>query len=135
MSFFLFFFFNQKTAYEMRISDWSSDVCSSDLLGLLKTRAEPQADGSYAITGTKIFITAGEHDFTDNIVHLVLARLPDAPPGSKGISTFIVPKRKVGRDGSVGEDRQSTRLNSSHSCAPRMPPSPCPHNPPHTPTT
>src|SRR3546814_4904449 len=103
MSFFLFFFFNQKTAYEMRISDWSSDVCSSDLLGLLKTRAEPQADGSYAITGTKIFITAGEHDFTDNIVHLVLARLPDAPPGSKGISTFIVPKRKVGRDGSVGD--------------------------------
>jgi len=76
--------------------------CGSDL-GLLKTRAEPQADGSYALTGTKIFITAGEHDFTDNIVHLVLARLPDAPPGTKGISTFIVPKRKVSRDGSVGE--------------------------------
>jgi len=76
--------------------------CGSDL-GLLKTRAEPQADGSYAITGTKIFITAGEHDFTDNIVHLVLARLPDAPAGTKGISTFIVPKLKVARDGAVGE--------------------------------
>jgi alkylation response protein AidB-like acyl-CoA dehydrogenase len=76
--------------------------CGTDL-GLLKTRAEPQADGSYAITGTKIFITAGEHDLTDNIVHLVLARLPDAPAGVKGISLFVVPKRKVARDGSVGE--------------------------------
>ncbi|MGH8212877.1 MAG: acyl-CoA dehydrogenase family protein, partial [Rhodanobacteraceae bacterium] len=76
--------------------------CGSDL-GLLKTRAEPNADGSYAITGTKIFITSGEHDFTDNIVHLVLARLPDAPPGVKGISLFIVPKFKVDREGKVGE--------------------------------
>jgi len=76
--------------------------CGSDL-GLLKTRAEPQPDGSYAITGTKIFITAGEHDFTDNIVHLVLARLPDAPPGVKGISLFVVPKMRVGRDGAPGE--------------------------------
>ncbi|MFC7301238.1 acyl-CoA dehydrogenase C-terminal domain-containing protein [Cognatiluteimonas weifangensis] len=75
--------------------------CGTDL-GLLKTRAEPQPDGSHAITGTKIFITAGEHDFTDNIVHLVLARLPDAPAGSKGISLFIVPKTKVGRDGAMG---------------------------------
>ncbi|HEX7326715.1 MAG TPA: acyl-CoA dehydrogenase C-terminal domain-containing protein [Rhodanobacteraceae bacterium] len=75
--------------------------CGSDL-GLLKTRAEPAADGSYRITGTKIFITAGEHDFTDNIVHLVLARLPDAPKGVKGISLFIVPKVKVGKDGKVG---------------------------------
>ncbi|MBW8849778.1 MAG: acyl-CoA dehydrogenase C-terminal domain-containing protein [Xanthomonadales bacterium] len=76
--------------------------CGSDL-GLLKTRAVPNADGSYAITGTKIFITAGEHDFTDNIVHLVLARLPDAPAGSKGISMFIVTKVKVGRDGALRE--------------------------------
>ena len=76
--------------------------CGTDL-GLLKTRAEPQADGSHAITGTKIFITAGEHDFTDNIVHLVLARLPDAPAGSKGISLFLVPKVKVDRHGNVGE--------------------------------
>ncbi|WP_434027711.1 acyl-CoA dehydrogenase C-terminal domain-containing protein [[Pseudomonas] boreopolis] len=76
--------------------------CGTDL-GLLKTRAEPNADGSYAITGTKIFITAGEHDLTDNIVHLVLAKLPDAPPGAKGISLFVTPKFKVGRDGAVGE--------------------------------
>jgi alkylation response protein AidB-like acyl-CoA dehydrogenase len=76
--------------------------CGTDL-GLLKTRATPNGDGSHSITGTKIFITAGEHDFTDNIVHLVLARLPDAPSGSKGISLFIVPKVKVGRDGAMGE--------------------------------
>src|SRR5690606_15522969 len=71
-------------------------------LGLLKTRAVPQEDGSHAVTGTKIFITAGEHDFTDNIVHLVLARLPDAPAGSKGISLFIVPKLRVDREGNIG---------------------------------
>ncbi len=76
--------------------------CGTDL-GLLKTRAEPNSDGSYAITGTKIFITAGEHDLTDNIVHLVLAKLPDAPPGAKGISLFVTPKFKVARDGNVGE--------------------------------
>jgi alkylation response protein AidB-like acyl-CoA dehydrogenase len=84
--------------------------CGSDL-GLLKTKAEPQADGSHAITGTKIFITGGEHDLTDNIVHLVLARLPDAPPGTKGISLFIVPKMKTGRDGVVGE-RNAVRCGS-----------------------
>ncbi len=66
-------------------------------------RAEPEADGSFAISGTKIFITAGEHDFTENIVHLVLARLPDAPAGSKGISLFAVPKLRVDREGKVGE--------------------------------
>ncbi len=76
--------------------------CGSDL-GILKTRAEPDADGSFAIFGTKIFISAGEHDLTENIVHLVLARLPDAPAGTKGISLFIVPKNKVGRDGAMGE--------------------------------
>ncbi len=76
--------------------------CGTDL-GLLKTRAEPLPDGSYAVSGTKIFITAGEHDFVDNILHLVLARLPDAPAGVKGISLFLVPKFKVGKDGSVGE--------------------------------
>ena len=76
--------------------------CGTDL-GLLKTKAEPNADGSYAITGTKIFITAGEHDLTDNIVHLVLAKLPDAPAGAKGISLFVTPKFKVARDGTVGE--------------------------------
>jgi alkylation response protein AidB-like acyl-CoA dehydrogenase len=76
--------------------------CGTDL-GLLKTKAEPNADGTHRISGTKIFITAGEHDLTENIVHLVLARLPDAPSGVKGISLFIVPKFKVGRDGRIGE--------------------------------
>ncbi|PRH81984.1 acyl-CoA dehydrogenase C-terminal domain-containing protein [Arenimonas caeni] len=84
--------------------------CGSDL-GLLKTKAEPQADGTYAITGTKIFITGGEHDLTDNIVHLVLARLPDAPAGTKGISLFLVPKLRTARDGSVGE-RNAVRCGS-----------------------
>jgi alkylation response protein AidB-like acyl-CoA dehydrogenase len=65
--------------------------CGTDL-GLLRTKAEPQADGTYKITGNKIFISAGEHDMAANIVHLVLARLPDAPKGSKGISLFVVPK-------------------------------------------
>jgi alkylation response protein AidB-like acyl-CoA dehydrogenase len=72
-------------------------------LGLLKTQAVPQADGSYAITGTKIFISAGEHDLTPNIIYLVLARLPDAPKGSKGISMFLVPKVMVHEDGALGE--------------------------------
>ena len=76
--------------------------CGTDL-GLLKTRAEPVEDNKYSITGTKIFITAGEHDLVPNIIHLVLAKLPDAPPGPKGISLFVVPKFKVARDGSVGE--------------------------------
>ena len=75
--------------------------CGSDL-GLLRTRAEPRDDGSFAITGNKIFITAGEHDLAENIVHLVLARLPDAPAGSRGISMFVVPKFRVTRDGSIG---------------------------------
>lgn len=76
--------------------------CGSDL-GLLRTRAEPQADGSYRIHGTKIFISAGEHDMAENIVHIVLARLPDAPEGTKGISLFIVPKILPKADGSLGE--------------------------------
>ena len=75
--------------------------CGTDL-GLMRTKAEPQADGTYKITGTKIFISAGEHDMAENIVHLVLARLPDAPPGIKGVSLFIVPKFHVNKDGSLG---------------------------------
>jgi acyl-CoA dehydrogenase len=71
-------------------------------LSLLKTRAVKQADGSYRIFGTKIFITYGDHEMTDNIVHLVLARLPDAPPGTRGISLFLVPKYLVGKDGRPG---------------------------------
>ncbi|TDK26223.1 acyl-CoA dehydrogenase [Luteimonas aestuarii] len=88
--------------------EWTGTMCLTEPhcgtdLGLLRTRAEPRDDGTHAISGTKIFITAGEHDLTDNIVHLVLARLPDAPAGSKGISLFLVPKFKVARDGSMGE--------------------------------
>ncbi|MBI1383698.1 MAG: acyl-CoA dehydrogenase [Rhizobiales bacterium] len=71
-------------------------------LGALRTRAERAGDGTYRITGTKIFISYGDHDLTENIVHLVLARLPDAPPGTKGISLFLVPKRLVSQDGSLG---------------------------------
>jgi alkylation response protein AidB-like acyl-CoA dehydrogenase len=71
-------------------------------VGALRTKAERAPDGSYRITGQKIFITYGEHDFTDNIIHLVLARLPDAPPGTRGISLFLVPKFLVNADGSVG---------------------------------
>lgn len=88
--------------------EWTGTMCLTEPhcgtdLGLLRTKAEPQADGTYKITGSKIFISAGEHDFTPNIVHLVLARLPDAPVGSKGISLFVVPKYKVHADGSLGE--------------------------------
>ena len=75
--------------------------CGTDL-GLIRTRAEPQADGSYAITGTKIFISAGDHDLCENIIHLVLAKTPGAPESSKGISLFIVPKFMVNADGSLG---------------------------------
>ncbi|MEE4380348.1 MAG: acyl-CoA dehydrogenase C-terminal domain-containing protein [Candidatus Competibacteraceae bacterium] len=71
-------------------------------LGILRTKAVPQADGTYLITGSKIFISAGDHDLTENIIHLVLARMPDAPPGTKGISLFVVPKMLVNDDGSLG---------------------------------
>lgn len=87
--------------------DWTGTMCLTEPqcgtdLGLLRTRAEPQADGSYQLTGQKIFISAGEQDLTDNIVHLVLARLPDAPHGSKGISLFVVPKFIPKADGGLG---------------------------------
>jgi butyryl-CoA dehydrogenase len=75
--------------------------CGTDL-GLLRTRAVPQDDASYRITGTKIFISAGDHDLTENILHLVLARLPHAPPGIGGVSLFLVPKFLVREDGSLG---------------------------------
>ncbi|QJQ94060.1 MULTISPECIES: acyl-CoA dehydrogenase C-terminal domain-containing protein [Halomonadaceae] len=76
--------------------------CGTDL-GLIKTRAEPMGEGTYTITGNKVWITGGEHDMVENIVHLVLAKLPDAPEGSRGISLFLVPKIKVNADGSLGE--------------------------------
>ncbi|WP_078085273.1 acyl-CoA dehydrogenase C-terminal domain-containing protein [Microbulbifer mangrovi] len=72
-------------------------------LGIIRTKAEPQEDGSYSITGSKIFITGGDHDLSENIIHLVLAKLPDAPKGPKGISLFLVPKIMVNEDGSLGE--------------------------------
>ncbi|MET0245195.1 MAG: acyl-CoA dehydrogenase, partial [Sphingomonas sp.] len=84
--------------------------CGTDL-GLIRTRAEPQADGSYSITGTKIFISSGEHDLTSNIIHLVLAKTPGAPESSKGISLFVVPKFLVGDDGSIG-DRNAVSCGS-----------------------
>ncbi|MGB3879527.1 MAG: acyl-CoA dehydrogenase C-terminal domain-containing protein [Diaphorobacter nitroreducens] len=100
----------QKKLYLPKLTsgEWTGTMCLTEPhcgtdLGLLRTKAEPQADGTYKITGNKIFISAGEHNFTSNIVHLVLARLPDAPKGSKGISLFVVPKFKVNADGSLGE--------------------------------
>ncbi|MBK7027106.1 MAG: acyl-CoA dehydrogenase C-terminal domain-containing protein [Polaromonas sp.] len=100
----------QKKTYlhKMTSGEWTGTMCLTEPhcgtdLGLMRTKAEPQADGSYRITGNKIFISAGEHDITDNIIHLVSARLPDAPPGIKGVSLFIVPKFRVNADGSIGE--------------------------------
>jgi acyl-CoA dehydrogenase len=80
-------------------------------VGALRTKAERASDGSYRISGQKIFITYGEHDFTDNIIHLVLARLPDGPPGTRGVSLFLVPKFLVNADGSLGE-RNDARAHS-----------------------
>ena len=87
--------------------EWTGTMCLTEShagsdLGLIRTKAEPNTDGSYNISGVKIFISAGEHDMTDNIVHIVLARLPDAPKGTKGISLFIVPKFNVNDDGTIG---------------------------------
>ncbi|WP_119964549.1 acyl-CoA dehydrogenase C-terminal domain-containing protein [Simplicispira lacusdiani] len=100
----------QKATYlpKMTSGEWTGTMCLTEPhcgtdLGLMRTKAEPQADGTYKITGNKIFISAGEHDMAGNIIHLVLARLPDAPPGIKGISLFIVPKFHVNKDGSLGE--------------------------------
>jgi alkylation response protein AidB-like acyl-CoA dehydrogenase len=98
----------QKETYLTKLvsGEWTGTMCLTEPhcgtdLGMLRTKAEPQADGSYKISGTKIFISAGEHDMADNIVHIVLARLPDAPEGTKGISLFIVPKHLPE---SLGED-------------------------------
>ncbi|GJE59475.1 acyl-CoA dehydrogenase C-terminal domain-containing protein [Methylobacterium trifolii] len=99
----------QKTTYLPKMVEgaWTGTMnltephCGTDL-GLLKTKAVPNGDGSYALTGTKIFISAGEHDLSENIVHLVIARIEGAPAGTKGISLFVVPKFLVEADGSVG---------------------------------
>ena len=99
----------QKATYlaKMTSGEWTGTMCLTEPhcgtdLGLMRTKAEPQADGTYKITGAKIFISAGEHDMADNIIHLVLARLPDAPPGIKGVSLFVVPKYLVNADGTLG---------------------------------
>jgi len=100
----------QKETYlpNMVSCDWTGTMnltephCGTDL-GLMRTKAEPQADGTFKITGQKIFISAGEHDMSDNIIHLVLAKIPGSPAGVKGISLFIVPKFLVNPDGSLGE--------------------------------
>ena len=99
----------QKKKYMAKLTsgEWTGTMCLTEShcgtdLGMLRTKAEPQPDGTYKITGNKIFISAGEHDMTENIIHLVLARLPGAPKGSKGISLFVVPKINVNDDGSLG---------------------------------
>ncbi len=99
----------QKDLYLARMTagTWTGTMCLTEPhcgtdLGIIKTRAVPNADGSHAISGTKIFISAGEHDLSENIVHLVLAKLPDAPAGTKGISLFIVPKFLPDAEGNVG---------------------------------
>jgi len=109
---------DQKQTYlpNMISGKWSGTMnltepqCGTDL-GLIRTKAVPQQDGSYKISGTKIYISAGEHDLTDNIIHLVLARTPDAPAGIKGISLFIVPEFLVNADGSLG-NRNGVQVGS-----------------------
>ncbi|GGY64748.1 acyl-CoA dehydrogenase [Cellvibrio zantedeschiae] len=100
--------FQKQTYLPALISgEWTGTMCLTEAhcgtdLGLLKTKATPVGDGSFSLTGTKIFISSGDHDLAQNIVHIVLARLPDAPAGTKGISLFIVPKFTVNADGSLG---------------------------------
>ena len=98
----------QRYLTRMYAGDWAASMCLTEShagsdLGIIRTKAIPQEDGSYRLTGNKIFITGGEHDLTENIVHLVLAKLPDAPAGPRGISLFLVPKFKVNDDESIGE--------------------------------
>ena len=101
---------DQKKAYLEKLysGQWTGAMALTEShagtdLGIIKTKAEPDADGSYTLTGTKIFITSGEHDMAENIIHLVLAKLPDAPPGTKGISLFIVPKFLMDSNGDLSE--------------------------------
>lgn len=108
----------QKQVYLTKLisGEWSGTMCLTEPhcgtdLGLMKTKAVPDADGSYKINGTKIFISAGEHDMTENIVHIVLAKLPDAPKGTKGLSLFIIPKFLPNAQGAVGE-RNGVRCGS-----------------------
>ena len=109
---------DQKQTYLTKLisGEWTGTMCLTEAhcgsdLGMLKCRAEPQEDGTYSLTGTKIFISAGEHDLSENIVHIVLARLPDAPAGTKGISLFVVPKFNVSEDGEK-QDRNAVGCGS-----------------------
>ncbi len=111
----------QKQTYLTKLisGEWTGTMCLTEPhcgsdLGTLRTKAEPNADGTYSITGTKIFISAGEHDMAENIVHIVLARLPGAPEGTKGISLFIVPKQLPSEDGSSGERNAVTCGSIEH---------------------
>ncbi len=108
----------QKQTYLTKLTtgEWTGTMCLTEShcgtdLGLLQTKAEPNSDGSYSLKGSKIFISAGEHDLAENIVHIVLARLPGAPAGTKGISLFIVPKFLVNDDGSLG-DRNTVKCGA-----------------------
>lgn len=108
----------QKQTYLSKLTSgqWTGTMCLTEShcgsdLGMLRTKAEPNDDGSYKITGTKIFISSGDHDLAENIIHIVLARLPGAPSGTKGISLFIVPKFNVSSDGSLG-DRNNVECGS-----------------------
>ncbi|NHN36315.1 acyl-CoA dehydrogenase [Pseudomaricurvus alcaniphilus] len=108
----------QKQLYLTKLCEgsWTGTMCLTEAhcgsdLGQMKSRAEPQPDGSYKLSGSKIFISAGEHDLTENIVHIVLARIPGAPDGTKGISLFIVPKFNVNPDGTLAE-RNGVRCGS-----------------------
>jgi alkylation response protein AidB-like acyl-CoA dehydrogenase len=111
----------QKETYLPKLTDgtWTGTMCLTEPqcgtdLGMLRTKAVPREDGSFAISGTKIFISAGEHDLSENIVHLVLARLPDAPAGIKGISLFIVPKFLPAADGGPGMRNSVTCASIEH---------------------
>lgn len=111
----------QKAQYLPKLysGQWSGTMCLTEShagtdLGIIKTKAIPNADGSYAISGTKIFISAGEHDLTDNIIHLVLAKTPNAKTGSKGISLFIVPKFLINADGTLGQRNGVTAGSIEH---------------------
>lgn len=107
----------QKFLPRMYEGTWSGTMCLTEPhagtdLGMIRSRAIPQEDGSYKISGTKIFITAGEHDLTENIIHLVLAKLPDAPSGPKGISLFLVPKFKLDEAGQLNGERNAVSCGS-----------------------
>ena len=111
----------QKSIYLEKLvsGKWTGTMCLTEPqcgtdLGILKTKAEPLSDGTYSINGTKIFISSGDHDLAENIVHLVLARLPDAPKGTKGISLFAVPKYAINTDGSIGGNNKVTCGSLEH---------------------